>query len=273
MAEENQRLSVRYMMAELDHAVAEGGRATVILAFVDALEPLYDFVLAAGGPHRGDGERAFAMFHLATRSVNDLMASAHLASHGYLQQAYGTMRPVHENCDLMELFAREPAEAGLWVNSEMPGKDYRPSKVRARLGSHSAEEHEYGHFSEMGSHPRFAGSRLTGLMKVSREHPKDRRLVLRVGSFYRDHPSNVYIYLWLFQMVVRLGHKLRHLGTVSDKATRDIWSATYLESARAVKRGLEAVEAELMELGIPAEDTEGIGALYDKLIDTLAPAG
>jgi hypothetical protein len=208
---------------------------------------------------------------LAARSVSDLMASAHLASHGYLQQAYGAMRPVHENCDLMELFARKPAEAGLWVASEMPGKDYRPGKVRERLGSHSADENEYGHFSEMGSHPRFAGSRLTGVMRVSQEDPKDRRLMLRIGSFYRGHPSNVYVYLWLFQMVVRLGHKLRHLGTVSEKATRDIWSTAYLDSVKAVKRGLEAVEAELTSLGIPVKDTEGIGALYDKLIATLTP--
>ncbi len=260
-----------YMMAELDHPIAEGGRATILLAFVDALEPLYAFVLDAGGPHRGDGERAFAMFYLAIRSVSDLMASAHLASHGFLQQAYGAMRPVHENCDLTELFAREPAEAALWINAPMPGKEYAPRVVRERLGAESsADVDEYGHFSEIGPHPRFAGSRLTGLMKVSKADPTDRRLVLRAGPFYPEHPSTVYIYLWLFQMVARLGHKLRHLTIVSERATPERWSAAYLDALRAIKQGCEAVEAELTNLGIDEEDTAGIGCVYDGFIDVLS---
>jgi hypothetical protein len=263
-----QPLTVRNLMAELDYPVARGRRAEILVAVVDALQPLYALIIEAGGAHRGEGERTFAMFHLATRSVSDLVASAHLASHAYLQQAYGTMRPVHENCDLMELFAREPGEAAIWINGDQPGKDYRPGKVRERLASDPVDAREYGYLSEMGSHPRFAGSRLTGLMRVAHDDPKNRRVVLRVGPFYPAHPATVYVYLYLFQMVIRLGLKLRHLTKVTERMTREQWVTAYLESATAVARGCKACRAELIDMGV-GEETEGIETMYDDLIAAL----
>jgi hypothetical protein len=266
--DEPEPLTVRNLMAELDYPVARGRRAEILLAVVDALQPLYALTINAGGPHRGEGERTFAMFHLATRSLSDLVASAHLASHAYLQQAYGTMRPVHENCDLMELFTREPAEAALWINAEEPGKTYRPSAVRARLESQPVDANEYGYLSEMGPHPRFAGSRLTGLMRVGRDDPKDRSVLLRVGPFYPEHPSTVFVYMFLFQMVVRLGFRLRHLSQVTDNMTREQWAERFLESATAAARGCKAIRAELLDMSA-GEESEFLDTLYDDLIGKL----
>jgi hypothetical protein len=265
LVDKPQPLTVRNLMAELDYPVARGRRAEILIAVVDALQPLYALVIDAGGAHRGEGERTFAMFHLATRSLSDLVASAHLASHAYLQQAYGTMRPVHENCDLMELFAREPAEAALWIKAEKPGETYRPGKVRERLKSDPVDAREYGYLSEVGSHPRFAGSRLTGLMRVAHDNAENRQVVLRVGPFYPEHPATVYICLYLLQMVIRLGFKLRHLSKVTEKVTREQWVAAYLESATAVARGCKAARAELIDMGL-GDDTEGMDTMYDDLI-------
>jgi hypothetical protein len=258
-------LTVRNLMAELDYPVARGRRAEILVAVADALQPLYALVIGAGGAHRGEGERAFAMFHLATRSLSDLVASAHLASHAYLQQAYSAMRPVHENCDLIELFAREPAEAALWIKAETPGKTYRPGAIRERLESHPVDADSYGHISEMGSHPRFAGSRLTGLMRVGYDDPQDRRVMLRIGPFYAEHPATVLVYLFLFELVIRLGFKLDHLRKVTDNITREQWAERFLESATTVAGGCKAIRAELLEMGA-GEETEFLATLYDDLI-------
>lgn len=262
--------SARYLLAELDHCVAEGRKAEILDAVADALDPLFSLIVAAGGPHRGDGERTFAMFHLASRSISDLAASAHLASHTYLQQAYGAMRPVHENCDLLELFAREPGEAARWIQADEPGKLFRPGEVRKRLGSAEDKVSEYGHLSEMGSHPRFAGSRLTGLMKVAREDPSNRVAVLRMGPFFPEHPASVFVYMFLFQTIIRLGFNLRHLMQVSQSLTRKAWSDAYLQSVTAVAHGCRLIRKALVEMDA-GDGSEFLDTLYDPLMANLQP--
>ena len=49
-------------------------------------------------------------------------------------------------------------------------------------------------------------------------------MLLRVGPFYPEHPSTVFVYMFLFQKVVRLGFKLRHLSQVTDNMTREQWA-------------------------------------------------
>jgi len=265
---------IKRLFAELDYPVAEGRRIDILMAAVDALEPLYALLLDGGGTHSAKGERGFAMFHLAARSLSDLVASAHLASHGYLQQAYTTMRPVLENGDLMELFAREPDEAALWVNDPKPGKTYSPRNVRAKVEAGEDALAEYGHLSEMGSHPRFRGARLTGLMRVPKDDPTDRTAVLRIGPFYPEHPATIHVYLWQFQLTIRLGFKFRHLRQVSDRITREQWVARYLETAKAAARGLDAVRAALVEMGEPDdEETRALPRIFEPLISGLEAGG
>jgi hypothetical protein len=200
------------------------------------------------------------------------VASAHLASHTYLQQAYETLRPVHESCDLLELFAREPGEASRWINAEELGAKFQPSKVRKELGSPREKAEVYGHLSEMGTHPRFAGSRLSGLMRVVKTEPADRQVVLRMGPFFPEHPAAVHVYGFIFEAVIGLGFKLRHLDEVTERMTHDRWADAFLASTQAVAGGCKLVREELVEMSA-AEDSEFLDTLYDDLIAALQPGG
>lgn len=86
----------------------------------------------------------------------------------------------------------------------------------------------YGHLSEMGTHPRFAGSRLSGLMRVAENEPADRQVVLRMGPFFPEHPAAVHVYGFIFEAVIGLGFKLRHLDEVTERMTHDRWTDAFL---------------------------------------------
>lgn len=266
------RLTPRKLLADLDSFVATGRREELLGAFADAVEPLYSLVIEAGGPSRGEGERAFAIFHLLARSITDMLAAVHLATHAYLQQAYTLIRPVHENCDLIELFAQVPEEAARWVNAEKPGIDYRPAVVRTRIGGSREDAEMYGHLSEMGSHPRFAGSRISGVFRVGIDDPTDRRAVLSVGSFFEWHPASVLVYTFAFEAVIRLGFKVRHLEEVSERMSRERWVSAFLACVHAASRGCKLIRLELVDMKA-GEGTEFLDRVYDDLIAALQPGG
>jgi hypothetical protein len=268
---EHENLTASDLLAELDLPVAVGRRKEILEAFADALEPLYRVIADADRSSHADGNVVFAIFHLAGRSVSDLLAAGHLASHAYLQQAYGAMRPVYENCDLLELVARDPAEAAEWVNTEKPWATFSPRAVRGRLKT--APDPVYSHITESGTHPRFAGSRLSGVMQVAQDEASTRTLVFRVGSFFPEHPAAVHIYGFLFESVVRLGFKLRHLTLVSERTTHDTWCDAFLESAIAVRRGCKIIHAELVALDVAGEGTGFLETVYTDLVEGLQPGG
>jgi hypothetical protein len=268
---DTERLTVDTLLSHLDARVARGRRAELLGHVAAALEPVFSLVIDAGGRTKeGEGERTFAISHLLARSVTDLVAAAHLSSHVYLQQAYTLIRPVHEHCDLIELFVQEPEEAARWVNADKPGHDYRPAQVRKRIGSDPVDAWTYGHLSEMGSHPRFAGSRLSGVMTVNRTDPADRRLVLRMGSFYEWHPAAVHVYMFIFDACIRVGFKARHLQTVSDRLDRARWLAAYVTCVREASAGCKVIRAELLDMEA-GEDTEFLDTVYDDLVAAVGP--
>lgn len=210
------------------------------------------------------------MLHLATRSLSDLLTAVHLASHAYLQQAYGALRPVYENCDLIELLARDSAEAAAWIKTDKPWTEFAPGAVRRRLGA--LPDPVYSHVTEMGTHPRFAGSRLTGVMEVARDDAAMRTAVLRVGCFFPEHPASVLVYTFLFDGVVRLGFKLRHLTQVSRETSHDAWCDALLESTIAVRRGCSLIRAELVDID-GGEGSEFLEAAYVEVVEGLQPGG
>jgi hypothetical protein len=142
------------MLAELDSRVASGRRSDVLDAFADAAAPLYSLLVASSGPHRGDGVLTHAIVHLVSRSITDLIAAMHMASHGYLQQVNTLVRPVYESCDLIEMFAQDPSAAGRWVNAKTD-YEFKPSKVRKAVGEPPESTDIYIHLSKAGTHPRF----------------------------------------------------------------------------------------------------------------------
>jgi hypothetical protein len=264
-------LTAARLLEHLDGPVTDGRRRDILDAFAGSLNPLFAYLVEAGGCSE-DGERAFALLHLASRSISDLVAAAHLATHAYLQQAYTSMRPVHENTDLMELIAQEPSEAHRWINSETPWVDFRPKLVRDRIGAPEEDVALYSHLCEMGSHPRFAGTHAAGAMKVNVDDPADRRAVLRMGSFFEWHPATVSIWTLLFQMVVRLGFKLRHLSGVTPGASWTRWLEIYRASVEEANRGCDLVRQELVAMG-HSEGTEFLEGAFDGLLDRLKSGG
>ncbi len=268
---EHENLTASDLLTELDLPVALGRRKEILEAFADAVEPLYRLVVNASRRPDVDGNLLFVVLHLAGRSISDLLAAGHLASHAYLQQAYGAMRPVHENCDLLELFARDPSAAGEWVNTERPWADFSPKAVRGRLGIEPNPV--YSHVTEMGTHPRFSGSRLSGVMRVAQDAAATHTLVFRVGSFFPEHPAAVSVYGFLFESLVRLGFKLRHLTLVSETTTHEAWCDAFLDSAIAVRRGCKLIHAELVELDAAGEETDFLETVYADLVESLQPEG
>ena len=107
--------------------------------------------------------------------MSDTIASLHLITHGYLNQAYGTMRTAYEALDLARLLAQDAEQAKLWVNTTQGHRDFRPGAVRKRLGEESFDP-VYSQLSEL-AHPRFAASRLAsfGMRRESDEGPHSGR--------------------------------------------------------------------------------------------------
>jgi hypothetical protein len=100
-------------------------------------------------------------------SITDIVTGLQLLSHCYLQQAHSVIRPVQENCELLDLFAADPDAASRWMETETPGK----GSARGRCVNSSGRrvpKKTYGHLSEIGTHPRLAG------MPVSRRDPRER---------------------------------------------------------------------------------------------------
>lgn len=207
------RVDVHRMIAEL--ALPSAVRAPVLKSFATAADALSVFV--EGAPRRVGvpGEQAFGVFHLLTRGLTDLIAGAHLLSHCYVVQAYSVMRPALDSCDLIELFARDAAEAKLWVNTEKAHVDFAPARVRERLG---ADRHDpvHGHFSESGSHPRFAGARLSGGMKVAVDDRADRVAVMRIGPTWVEDSGTAFGWLFCCNALSMLAFKSQRLSVVAS---------------------------------------------------------
>jgi len=187
MDADSTRIGSHRMLAELDFAT--GLRTPIIHAFGSAADELARFVEGARRrPDAKSGHQVFAIFHLITRGLTDLIAGAHLLNHCYTVQAYSVMRPALEACDLIELFAADDGEVSTWVMTEEGHKHFMPGQVRKRLGQ-KGHDPVHSHFSESGGHPRFAGARLSGGMRVATDDPNDRTAILCIGPMWPEHPS------------------------------------------------------------------------------------
>ncbi len=110
-------------------------------------------------------------------------------------------------------------------------------------------------------------------MRVAQDQAATRTIVLRVGSFFPEHPAAVHIYGFLFESLVRLGFKLRHLALVSQRTTHDTWCDAFLASAIATRRGCKLIRAALVELDAAGEATEFLETVYADLVEGLQPGG
>lgn len=126
---------------------------------------------------------------------------------------------------LIELFARDADEASLWVKTEEGHKHFMPAQVRVRLGQ-ARHDPVHGHFSESGSHPRFAAVRLSGAMKVAVDDPTDLVAVIGIGPFTIDPAAALFGWLFACQALGALAFKSRHIEVVAT-ITAGEWLAAY----------------------------------------------
>jgi hypothetical protein len=251
------RVDIPRMLAELDFP--SGLRAPVLRNFAAAADSLSLFVEGAARRPDVPGEQAFGIFHLLTRGLSDLVAGGHLLSHCYVVQAYSVMRPALDSCDLIELFACDPSEAELWVNTDKAHIDFAPAKVRKRLGQ-PMHDPVHGHFSESGSHPRFAGARLSGSMKVAVDDPTERVAVMRIGPTWREDPGTLFGWLFACNALSLLAFKARHLNVVAVAEPAD-WLQTYKNVLVTLREAVGYVGDELDEPEVGAMFDEGLSQL------------
>lgn len=228
------------------------------------LDPVQRLTRKAGGSFAA-GQQPTAMFHLYARSITDLVTAIHLLSHCYVQQAHSAIRPVQENCDLLDLFAADPAEARLWMDPATPWSDFIPREVRKKLG-HKKPDEMYGHLSEIGPHPRFAGMRVAGGML--RNAAGDTKAVLRIGPLWPEHPATIDSFFLVAHHALHLGFRAQHLTLITARVTMFEWLRGYRDTIEAAATLSKEIRKALVEIG-DGEGTEFLDSAYDEGLEKI----
>ena len=99
--------SIEGMLRELDLPVYAAREEFVELHrhFAASMQPAFELLRKMESAR--SGEQAFVVPALLVRAMNDLIVSFHLLLHGYLSQAYNSMRMAYEASDLLELVVGE----------------------------------------------------------------------------------------------------------------------------------------------------------------------
>ena len=243
-------LTAGRMLMELDFPAGEDDRRQILTRFGDALEPIQRMLTEQNFRVDTDVHLRFASVHLLARSLSDLLAGGHLASHYYLPQAHSVLRPVIDSCDLMDLFAEHPEQAEKWVTTDQPWIDFAPRTVRKRLGREKLDPvHSY--FSEAGSHPRFEGARISGGLAINPEDPTDQTALFQVGPIWPEHPATLLIWPFIFLLAVdaaKCGAHLVQLVAGEHTAAEVFWLRAFLDCINAGDIGAELALTELGEL-------------------------
>lgn len=232
------RITARRMLAELDFPAGEDDRRAILHAYGDTLEPIMRVLTDVHTRLDAHAQQKFAIVHLLSRSLSDLLAGGHLASHHYLPQAYAVLRPVLDSTDLIALFAQDPEEATLWTTTQRAHVDFAPATVRTKLGRERYDE-VHGHFSESGSHPRFAGAQISGAMQVNRDNTEDKTAWFMIGPMWPEHHSTLLIWPFAFNLALQLAGACQHIPPLAeDPASAErTWLHAYLECLDAARRG------------------------------------
>ena len=241
------------MLRELDFPVVEmrDEFARLQEQFIAAVDPWVKLFFALE-PKTAD-EQGFAIRQLLVRAINDVVAAFHLLCHGYLNQAYNTMRMAYEGCELLELLGSDPDQAELWVNSKKPWRDFSPRNVRDKLGKDGVDE-VYSQLCAY-AHPRFEGSRLTGYSRRPANQPDaDHTHILRLGPFLiDDHPAIGFAAGFLGSTVAYIGLRASHLA-LTGAVTADLWEQALRRSMAGVAAYLESVTRILIARGVPEQE-------------------
>lgn len=240
-------MTAREMLAELDMEVTEDRRIAILDDIGAAADPLIALLGTVHGPSRTRGELTLAICHMLARGITDLLAGVHLARHCYLAQSYAVMRPVYEAIDLLDLFAADQEQAVVWANTDKAFRHFTPSEVRKKLGRPSFDP-MHNHFTEHGSHPRFAAAKLSGavLRKSGSEDPPD--LHMAIGPFLPDRPASLHPYAHALVALGALSFRARHLELATASITWSSWLDAHIVVSTRIVEALRTVEVELCRL-------------------------
>lgn len=225
--------------------------------FADAVGPLMDLLMDA--EPKGEGVAHFAVRRLLAGAMNDLFASLHLLTHGYLSQAYNTLRAGYETLDLVELLATTQGEAERWEAPEEGHREFSPGAVRKRLGRESFDE-VYSHFSESG-HPRFRAAGLGAYGKRT-EGSEQVSIVINIGPFLLDESPEQW-FLAMF-VTITVGLLCARIGRLVDLGgiEQPVWEAGALENQKALHEMTKLIADQLGGFGL---DASRITEEYDSL--------
>lgn len=241
--------SIRELLGDLDAAgVGVGVDGVSILDdFSAAAEPLLELLRSVSGPSLTSDSLTLAICHMLARATTDLLAGVHLISHLYLPQAYTVLRPVYEAIDLVELFAKDPQQADLWVSTDKTFREFTPSAVRKKLGvARSTAVRD--HFTEHGTHPRLPGARLSGAVTEGPSQT-DSNLYLAVGPFAPSSGAIVAAYVNALVALGSLSARARHLDVATASVDVPPWLAKHIDVIRRVTHALRTLETQLLTGG------------------------
>jgi hypothetical protein len=217
--------------------------------FVAALDPLLELFCSADST--ASGETDFAVRQVIARAMSDTIASLHLITHGYLNQAYGTMRTAYEALDLVRLLAQDAEQAKLWVTTDQGYRDFSPGTVRKRLGE-DAFDPVYSQLSEF-SHPRFAASRLASF-GLRKEDSQDLTVVVRVGPFLLDEAADHWLAAsFMGPLIGTISVRLSQLAE-TGAVTEEAWEHAVLASQAAIVGMGKLIGGKLTGFGLDAAD-------------------
>lgn len=257
-------MEIHRLLADLGESTGDREWQLLPVLFGQAVQPTYDFIHAFRRPPDANAKQLVAIVYLVHRSLSDLIAGGHLATHRYLPQTYSVLRPVLDASDLIQLFTTDAAAAETWVSTTEAHKKFTPSDVRKRLGRPQYDR-IHGLLSELGPHPRFSGARMNLALEKLEEPDEISTTAFTIGPAPMWHPSTLWAWRFAFETVFRLTEATLDVTTLAadvDSAI-DTWLRGQLRCIDAVRGGTLLV---LRRLG---EDVAADEATYSEMSERL----
>ena len=207
----------------------------------------------------------FASVHLLARSLSDLLAGGHLASHCYLPQGHSVLRPVIDSCDLLDLFAKQPEQAKKWITTTVPGPT--PRLPRSESSWAATDWTRCIATSANGLSSPFQGARMSGGLALNPQAPPDQTALFQVGPIWPEHPGTLLIWPFIFLLAAETANCGAHLVPLvdGDRATAELfWLRAFLDCITAGSEGAELALTKLAELPSDSPSYQEMLEPYDR---------
>ena len=161
------------------------------------------------------GSAMFCKLSLLGVCIDELLVAFHLSQRSYAGQAFSHIRTLQESLDLVELFDKEPQWADLWT-SDKPSKEiwkeFKPFKVREKLGKDEIFGKIYSLLSAGGSHPSFEMLRTRCRMAIEPSPKGNRQFSISIGGIPKTKEA-IFVHLFiLLSMIMVLAQIINSFG-------------------------------------------------------------